>query len=161
MVKKYRADSLKFAILTAVSLFFLGASLSLFCVASLLPASFCLLLAVLYLSAALLNGARIEIDATGISRKVFCFPLQHVSWAEVREVGICGVKVFNRRRPDKTGTLYVYFSLENMTDDDRFQMILRWPPKQIWFAYSSSRLQEIAPFWEKEIITYNTGDLIL
>ena len=160
-MKKYFADSFKFTVLLAAALLFLLAAVSLFYVASHLPAAFCLLLSCVYLYAALLHGARIEIDAQGISRRFLWFPPQRLSWTEIREVGICGVNALNRRSPEKTGTLYLYFSLKELSENERFQMILHWPPRQIWLSYSRSHLQAITPFWEKEIITYNTGDLTL
>lgn len=156
MKKKYYADALKCGILAATALAFLIFAIALFCVASYYPAIACLLLCGLYGYAAALNGVQIEIHADGIRRRFLCFPARETSWREIREVGVCGSKLW--RGP---GTLYLYLSTERLTEEERFRMVLRWPPKQIWLRYKADRLNALLPFWTEKIVLYNAGDLTL
>lgn len=161
MVKTVRVDKIKCTLLALSSLLFLICALALFMSGSPVPAALCLLLAFIYAAAAAFNGATVRIDSDGVSRRILWFPAQACRWDEMKEVGVFGTKLFNRRNPSKTGTLYLYVSKQNMTDDQRFQMVLRWPPKQIYFAFHSADLELIRRFWPRDIVGYNVGDLVL
>ena len=60
----------------------------------------------------------------------------------------------------KTGDKYLYFSPEKLDADERFQMIVKWPPKDKLYAEYSERLLAYAlAIWGKELETYNVEDL--
>ena len=81
-----------------------------------------------------------------------------LSWAETAEMGVLGTKVFNRSNPEKTGTMYIYFSPVALDEDSRFQLALKWPPKeQIYLLYTKERMDYIRPLWEGKVQKYNTG----
>lgn len=161
MSKIVHVDRVKWAALSAFSALFLVCSLSLFLVGNLVASVFCLFLAFVYAAAAALNGARICINADGISRRILWFPSKFFRWSQLQEVGVFGTKLFNQRNPNKTGTLYLYFATQAMTDDQRFQMVLRWPPRQIYLAFHPDDLELIRLFWNGDIIGYNVGNLAL
>lgn len=105
-------------------------------------------------------GARLSVGQTGITRRLFGKITHQISWEELSEVGIAGSKVFNKGNPAKTGTVYIYFSKEPMDDQERFNMMLKWPPKdKLYLSYNRSRLDFVKTVSGKEITGYNIGKL--
>lgn len=161
MSGKFFVDKLKFVVLSAFALVFLLCAAALWLADSRAAAGGCVLLAAVYLYFAAQNAAQILVDGTGVSRSFLWFAPTHCSWDELREVGVFGNKVFNRSDPKKTGSLYIYFSPQKMTADERFNMILRWPPKLIYFSYSRQALDLVRYLWNRELVGYNIGELKL
>ena len=61
-------------------------------------------------------------------------------WEDIREIGVCGLKISlknrERRGQRHPGTLFLYVSPEELDEDGRFGMILKWPPKdKIYLKY--------------------------
>ena len=47
-----------------------------------------------------------------------------------------------------------------MTEEQRFDMMLNWPPReQLFFLYTEQRINAVQLLWSGEIQTYNSGDL--
>lgn len=117
-------------------------------------------IALIFLKMTLDAGARLSVGQTGITRRLFGKVTHQISWEEVAEVGIAGSKVFNKGNPSKTGTVYIYFSQEPMDDQERFNMMLKWPPKnKLYLSYNKSRLDFVKTVSGKEITGYNIGKL--
>lgn len=119
---------------------------------------------ILFAAVAAANGAVIRLDKNGITKTIFGLSLHHVDWSQVKEVGVCGTNPLNKGNEKKTGRLYIYCSVEQLDDDDRYAMILNWPPKQtkqLYFAFSSKRLETLRLLWRGEMEEYNIGDLLL
>lgn len=113
----------------------------------------------LFLPAAWLNGSIVSIT----DKNVYVHRLGHrglsLEWNQVAEVGVAGSKIFNRRDKKKTGTLYIYLSPTHMSEEERFDMMLRFPPKEkIYLAYSEKRFEAIRHRWNDSIETWNTGE---
>ena len=161
MQQTFRVDSLKAILLTVFGGCFLLSALALITVGSCFAGVVCLLVTLLYLGGAVKNAAVICIDKNGISKKVLWFTPRGYTWTQIREVGVFGTKLFNQKNPKKAGTLYLYCSSQVMTDNERFKMILNWPPKQIYFAFSPTALEVIRCFWGHKITEYNIGELTL
>ncbi len=122
---------------------------------------FCIL-GVVYFIIAMVSGAIVSFGETGITKKVLGQVVVDKNWTEVKEIGVCGTKVFNLRHPEKTGVKYIYISFEKLDEDSRFEMVLKWPPKdKIYFVYTKQRLEAIQMISGMKIETYNTNDLRL
>ena len=161
MSRKIRVDSVKCAFLSLFSGCFLIFALALLCADRPAGAMICLIFSVVYLLGAALNGALVRIDSSGISRCILWLPPQYYRWEQLAEIGVFGTKLFNLRNRNNVGTLYMYFSTGAMTEEQRFRMVLHWPPKQIYFSFKSSHLELVRYFWEKDIVGYNVGELVL
>lgn len=161
MSKNITVDPVKCVLLALFAGCFLISALALMTVGSRIAALLCLALAFVYLAGAAANAAVVHVDEQGISRRLLWFPPKSYRWDELHEVGVFGTKLFNRRDPSKVGTLYLYVSKEPLTDDQRFNMVLRWHFKQIYFAFQPSLLTLIRRFWGGKIVGYNVGDLVL
>lgn len=120
------------------------------------------LITLLFLMISLSHGSVISIGPDGISRSVLGKVIKTLRWDQIVEVGVAGSKVFRQVNKKKTGTLYIYFSEKAMTEDERFQMMFNWPPKnKIYLQYKKPRIESIRAFWKKPVTRYNTGDLEL
>lgn len=138
---------------------FLLAALSLLLVGSWAGGGVCALLAAVYAAVSVRYGAVVHIDAGGVSRRRMFRPEERYAWAELKEVGIFGSRLFHKAGSDKVGTLYLYFSAEAMTEDERFSMVLKWPPQQIHFLFDRRHLELVQYFWGREVVSFNTGSL--
>lgn len=107
------------------------------------------------------NGILICISEQGIFEKGIRRGKRKLPWREIHEIGICGTKVFGKYEKVKNfGTLYIYFSEKKMDDNERFGMILRWPPSnKNYMLYSKKRLMAVQRFWGGEIGLYNVEDI--
>lgn len=112
-----------------------------------------------YGSVLCIDDEKLELKFLGLSRKV-------MPWSQVREVGLIGENVFNHGgsasngKKKKTGDKYLYFSPVKLDANERFQMIVKWPPKDKLYAeYSEKLLAYAMTIWGKELETYNVEDL--
>lgn len=104
-------------------------------------------------------GAIIEFDSEGVLRTTAFFFKTRWLWSEIAEVGVCGTKVFNNHNKNKVGTLYFYISKDEMDDDDRFAMLLKWPARdKLFVKYSSKCLVALQLGWRSKITKYNIGN---
>lgn len=161
MSGKICVDFVKCVLLSLFSGCFLLCAAALLCTGSPAAAAACLIFSSIYLLGAVLNGAAVQIGPEGISRRILWFTPKCYYWDQLEEIGVFGTKLFHRQNSDKVGTLYMYASTEAMTEEQRFRMVLRWPPKQIYFAFNASHLELIRCFWTKDIVGYNVGELRL
>lgn len=120
----------------------------------------CFLLGLLYAVISICNGALVHIDETSILRRTLGIRGKALMWDEVKEVGVVGTKVLRSGHGKYTGTKYIYFSRREMTDEERFNMCLEWPPRDaIFMQYSLKRIRFIQRIWTGKIELYNTGEL--
>lgn len=121
-----------------------------------------LLFGLLFGLVAIINGSVIHLDSTGIFKTVLGIRTKILRWDDIGEVGVTGTKPFNKNHPEKTGGLYIYFSETPMTEQERFEMILKWPPtKKLYLTYNTRRAEAILLLYNRKLQTYNTGNLIL
>ena len=120
------------------------------------------LLFLLFLYKAVSNGSRIVIDEKKAYKRIAGVKTQELSWGMVREIGVCNTKVFKGLLPFIEGFLYIYISSEEMNEQERFDMILKWPPKKnYYFVYSEQRLTSIQSVWNSKITIYNADDFVI
>lgn len=146
-------------VMTFFAAVFLLAGVCLMLVGSWIGGAVCILLTLIYLCISAMYGAVVHIDANGISRKVLFRPKESYAWKELREVGVFGSRILKRETSNKVGTLYLYVSTQAMTEEERFNMVLRWPVRQIHFVYSPRSLELVQYYWNQKIETFNTGSL--
>ena len=159
MTKTFCVDTFKCVALGFFAGIFLLAAVALWCVGSWAAGGVFLALALVYAFFSARNGARVTIGPKGVSRKFLWFPPQAYTWDQLAEVGVFGTKLFHKKDSAKVGSLYLYFSDKAMTEDERFQMVLRWPPKQIYCVFAQPRLEQVQYFWDNKIASYNAGEL--
>lgn len=107
-------------------------------------------------------GAVLELSGNGVCRRVLGRPGKALRWDEIAEIGVGGTKVFNRRNPDKVGGLYFYFSPAAMTESERFEMMLKWPPSdKLYMIFDDRRYRAVQTYWNGTLEKYNTGKLVL
>ena len=176
-------------ILAAVMLLFFGGYGIYFAVTKAwLPAAVFIAIAVVFSFVLVRCGSTVHIDAERITLAFLGLTRRTLPWSEVREVGLIGENVFNQRggrashktaseeamessapgqgftdqvpKRVKTGDKYVYFSPVSMNADERFTMIVKWPPRrQIYAIYSEKLLAYVMAVWGRELETYNVEDL--
>lgn len=108
------------------------------------------------------NATSITVSETGITRSFFGMMTKAIGWSDIKEVGVIGTKVFNRRDSQKVGRMYIYFSDKVMTENERFAIALKWPPKKKAFIrFDYKRISQIQIYWTGKIVLYNVGSLSL
>ena len=162
MEYKYRVHTVKHIISLIYFILFIVIGICLLTINRYGSAVVFLLLGLIFSIVTLLTGSTIHISDTGIRQTYFGIALRTLKWHEIAEVGVIGTKVFNKKHPERAGTLYIYFSKVKLTNEDRFSMILKWPPfKKIYLQYTDNRFHTIQNFWSSIIETYNIGNLPL
>lgn len=105
------------------------------------------------------NAAAVVITQEYISHSFLGLERKRWDWAEIKEMGIIGENVFNRKK-ERTGHKYIYFSTQTMSQKERFDMIVKWPPKNMaYIEYSEKALEYAMSVWGKELKAYNVEDL--
>ena len=72
---------------------------------------FFLLPALPFIYVAYLYGTMVEVREDQLMIRRPGKAVRSLPWTEIAEMGVIGTKVFNRSNPEKTGALYIYFSL--------------------------------------------------
>ena len=128
----------------------------------LLPAALFFAIGINFFYEMVRNGKVVSFEKTGISKKLLGKKCTGLNWENVVEVGVVGTKVFNQKKPEKTGRLYLYASDKKLSDEERFDMILNWPPRNlIYTLYQDDKIECLRMVWSGKIETYNVGDLQL
>ncbi len=163
MKRQYRIDTFKAAVSLATVLFSFTISASLIIIHRFGSAAVFFLIGFIFIRPMLTYGATISVEQSGIRCFILRKTLRFFSWDEIAEVGVAGTKIFHKKDTKKTGTLYIYISKVALTDEDRFDMMLNWPPKKdvIFLTYSKQRLDAIQMLFSNKIQTYNAGDIRL
>lgn len=160
MKKKYRIDTFKAVVSTATVLFSFAIGVSLIIIQRFGSAAVFFLIGLIFLKPMLTYAATITVEQSGIRRSILWKTLSFFTWDEIAEVGVVGTNLFHKKDSKKTGTLYIYISKVALTDEERFDMMLHWPLKGIFFlTYSKQRLNAIQMLYSNVIQTFNAGDL--
>jgi len=97
-----------------------------------------------------------RVGKEGIEVSFFGLGRRELQWREIAEVGCAGMKILKDSKSKKTGALYIYFSEKPLTDDERFDMVLRWPRPEIpYMRYTRKNLDFLQYKWKNEIVFYN------
>ena len=115
---------------------------------------------ILFGGLAVFFGITISIGPSGIRRSIAGHFTKALSWNEIAEVDVIGTNPFHSSGSKRTGTLYIYFSPRKLTEQERFDIVLHWPPLSGFFlVYDKKRMDFIVPLWGKPVETYNAGDI--
>ena len=121
-----------------------------------------LVIAVLFLPVVYLNGSMAVVDQDAVSLKFLGYVRMKLPWEEIQEIGVFGDRVFLRSNSKRTGTMHIYFSPWKMSDQERFNLAVKKPPKRVVFTvYSEEKITFIQSIWSAPIALYNVGDLEL
>lgn len=119
------------------------------------------LIAVIFFIESFFSGAIVSVSNEGIKQTIFGKCIKEFGWAEIQEIGVIGSNPFHKTERGTPGTLYIYISKQTMNQQDRFDMVLKWPPNdKIYLQYTKQRLYSIQMQWNNKIYTYNTENLI-
>lgn len=113
---------------------------------------------VLFIPETLPYAGIVSIDATGVHcARLGRAPLS-LAWSDVAEVGAAGSRVFRHGKESSPGRIYFYFSPVEMTDDDRFNMMFRFPPKdKVVLRSSDAARRALRQYWSGPVQEYQTG----
>ena len=78
-----------------------------------------LVLSIVYLYFTFRSAVLLEMDDRGLQGQVFVAHIQRTSLDKCGEVGIANLKVLKNAEKKKLGELYIYFSDEQMGDEER------------------------------------------
>lgn len=121
-------------------------------------AAFFIGICLLFSLTAFYNGSRITVCVDGIYCSWAGIKKRFIPWDSMKEIGVFGSRLFPAGK-NRTGTLYIYFSAQAMTEEERFQMVLHGPPKdKIVLQYTKERMEAVQLLWSSEIQTCNAGD---
>lgn len=160
MTDKYCVNVEKFTVAAVTAIVFILTAVYNVVKRDMLAVVICLALAMLFMAVAAIEGSTVKVSSSGVG--LYCFGRQRrkYTWEQIQEVGVAGVKIFNGGNTRKTGTKYIYFSSKPMTDKERFEMCLKWPPGNIIFMkYNYEKICKVQTFWSNEIKLYNAGDV--
>ncbi len=105
-------------------------------------------------------GSTVTLSAEGVRRRFLGFLTRSLTWDEILEVGVAGTKVLKKAGSDRTGEMYIYFSPYRLDDQTRFEMMLKWPPRdQLYMLYTHNRLKYVSIHADRRIEKYNVGKL--
>lgn len=158
----YRVDPFKFAVSLGTCAVSLVMALCMLLALS-RPGSAAVFLAIalLFLLVASTYGARIRVCDEGVERvSLFGRVTRRLDWQAVREVGVAGTSVFRKDDRKHPGTLYIYFSERKLTEPERFDLMLRFPPKDMLYCtYNRQRIEAIQLRFSGKIETFHAGDV--
>ena len=105
------------------------------------------------------NGAVIGIHSDRVEKKMLIGkPLVFLK-SEIQEIGVVGLRIY-RKNKHNHGTRYIYFSKKKLTEQERFDLCLSWPPKNmIYMEWTNKRMAKVQNFWSDELAEYNAGDI--
>lgn len=117
---------------------------------------------ILFVPVIFIYGSSVSISEDAVTLKFFGYVRRQLPWAQIQEVGIVGERLFLKRKPNKVGARYIYFSPSKMSEKDRFRFALnRSGDGLIYTKYSVSTISIVQRIWTVPIELYNEGDLEL
>ena len=146
IMKQYRypVNPAKAALCAVISLFFLALCAVYIYEHDILPALFFCLISVPFLKMVMEEGSTVYISKDSIRLCFLSFTRRLWSWNDVKEVGIAGERVILKGKNNNVGSVFIYLSPCEMDLDSRFQMCLKWPPKdKIYFYYSEETMRRL------------------
>ena len=157
-IKRYFTHPFKLAIDLATCLILGITAASLLLSGAVVPAVFFFIFAAIFAYSSALCGSVISIEPDGFRRSLFAKTLKFFRLDEIAEVGVIGSGLFHRAGKESRGTVYIYFSKTEMTAEERYDMILKWPPKdKLYMRFTADRLNAVESVWKGDIHSYNTN----
>ncbi|MCH1982043.1 hypothetical protein MCG98_05635 [Ruminococcus sp. OA3] len=159
----YQVHTIKFIIFLLTGIVLCGCAVQSFLLSYPLVGMLLAMLALFYLGISFFSaGAFVTVNEDGVRLHALGITLKKFRWDDIKEVGIAGTKVFNRKKKEKCGSVYFYFCKKEMNDEERFDMCLKWPPTAcIYLHFDNRKFDYIQSKWNKKIVTYNVGNLMI
>jgi len=115
-------------------------------------------IAALFLWVLYINGSTVTLLDDGVELAFLGHRRKFFKWEDIQEVGCAGTKIIRQKDKNDVGSCNIYFSETAMDDDERHQMLFKWPPKdKIYMLYIAERLEAVQYAWSGRIIFYNSG----
>ena len=157
--KGYFADPVLATVAMCTWIFLVAASVVLFTISRPVSAAIFIAVSVIFIHLSVVYGRRVYADARGITVKLLWITLANIPWNEIREIGVTNTKIFRKKKSKKTGSLYIYFSRKSMNDDERFGMMLKWPPKdKLFIPFSRKKYEHIQLMSDRKFVFYNADE---
>lgn len=154
-------DPVRGAVSLATLVFLALIAILLAAIAEYLAAAVFMGVGLLFLPSVRQYGSVVRFEERGVSVAFLGRTRLSISWEEIAEVGVAGSRLFGRDTKKRPGTLYLYLSPVSMTEDERFQMMFRFPPKdKIALVFTDKAHNALRLYWSGEIHTYNAGDRV-
>lgn len=159
---KFRIHTAKFLISCAVVLLCFFLALYFFVSKYLTAGLVFVAIACVYTVPSYQLGGTLSVDSSGVTVTRLFGSKRFFAWNDIHEIGIIGIKVFNKHNTRQTGPKYIYFSKQFLTKDELFDVALKWPPADlIYMRYDYRRLKTVRKYWKAPITLYNTGNLVV
>lgn len=160
MPGRYRVQTFKYLIAAGTAMTALIMSAVMFYLSEWLGAILFLLITVIFGWLWITYGSVIIVQKDGIRKTFLGITVSRVSWTVIREVGVIGIKIFKGKDTGHHGERYIYLSPKRLDESERFQMAVKWPPRNmIYFYYTKERLDQVQTIWSNVVDTYNAGDV--
>lgn len=101
------------------------------------------------------NASVLTIDRQNVTLSFMRKQRRQMSWDDIKELGLINENITSRGKAGK-GHRYIYLSPYEMTDSQRFTMVIHWPPKDIlYIEYGEKQLEFIMTLYGNELRTCN------
>lgn len=163
-MRKYIADPVKFCLYFGTALFLLVAGIGGLVYQAWVFAVVFLVASGAFLAFSLEYAATVELSTEGVRRtSAIGRKTDFLDFSHMGEVGVVGT---NPRNPNpdtgnKTGVLYIYFSAQPLTGDQRQALTCSFPKDIPFLRYTDERYAELCRYWEGEVTHCNTGCKLL
>lgn len=111
----------------------------------------------LFVPAVLRYGRLVTLDGNGAKITLLGRTGLTLGWDEVAEVGLAGSRLFGHKPHRKTEIPYLYLSPAVLTEKQRFDMMLRFPPRdKIVLTCTAEVYKAVRRYWSGPVQSYNT-----
>jgi len=160
--KNFIVDPYKYGVAAATCIVSLALGITLLTIHRMGSSFVFLAIAAVFAYIAFLNGSTVRLTKEGVSLHFWKISRKFVPWPEIREVGVAGTKYIRQKNKDDVGSVFIYFSKKEMSDEERNQMLFAWPPKDmIYMRFIDERLFQAQLFYPGKIIFYHSGKIHL
>ncbi len=162
MKHKWMVDPVRFGLCLAMGVFFAAMAVVMLTISRQAAAGVVAVIGLIYLYNAVKWGALVEITPEHVSKTTSFKKVTTLQWSEIAEVCVMGTKVFRSNTAKRTGPMYICFLSSTRTEDEKFDMLLKWPPSKdlvLWFT--PQRAAAVSMLWDGYVTTYNVGALVL
>lgn len=157
--KSFICNPLKLCISLTTAIVSLVLGVALLTVSRFFSALFFFAIMLVFSYIACMYGSAIIINDEGVKRSILRRVVADYTWNEIGEVGVIGANPFSNRNDSRF--LNIYISKKVLTEQERFDLMVSWPPKDaIFLSYNKQRLEAIQLHYSSKIHVHNAGNLV-
>lgn len=158
--KQFIVSPYKLIVALTTAIIFLALAVAVLTIGRYGSAAVFFLISVIFFAVSYHNGSTVRLLEEGVELAFFNHRRAFIPWSEIREVGVAGTKVLRQKNRDDVGSVEIYFSRREMSDEERRNMLFQWPPRVcdiIYMAYIQERLIAVQMAYNGQIVFYNNG----